>query len=195
MQMDYVSFDVYNSILEDNEGWINNMGNNLIGSMYDPIFNTYSAAPYSCDYYSSPAIGAGDASFITSSSFYDSNIMDYDVVNNMYRYFDLYAYKTDIGAYQNGYDDGTHLYSVGPVMSAPQRNNRNTASDKQAFSAINLPKEAILTIYDVSGKIVYTASATDGLDAFPNTISSGMYVAIVASKEGQEIASKKIIIP
>ena len=50
-------------------------------------------------------------------------------------------------------------------------------------------------IYDVSGKIVYTASATDGLDAFPNTISSGMYVAIVASKEGQEIASKKIVIP
>lgn len=193
--MNYVSFNnVSNSILEYNESWINNIINNFIGSAFNPLFNTYSAVPYSCDYYSSPAIGAGDASFITSSIFYDSNIMDYDVAN-MYRYYDFYALKTDIGAYQNGYDNGTHLYNaLSPIVSAPKRyNDASTRSDIQTTDANDIQAGAILTLYDLSGKIIYSTFAENGLNA--HVLNSGIYVAIVASKEGQEISSKKIVIP
>lgn len=188
-------FDVYNSILEDNEGWIVDRGNNLIGSVYDPLFNTYSAAPYSCDYYNSPAIGTGDAIFIFTSPFYDPNIMDYDVAN-MYRYFDFYALKVDRGAYQNGYDDGTHLYNVAsPIVSAPQRyNHDNIEADCQTISGGVIQDGAILTLYDVSGKIIYTTSAANDL-LNAHTLNTGIYIAVITSKEGQEIASKKIIIP
>ena len=194
MHMAYNSFDVSNSILEYYESWVNNIANNMIGSTYDPIFNSYSSEPYSCDYYSSPAIAAGSASFIYVSSFYDPNIMDYDVVN-MYRYYDFYALKTDMGAYQNGYEDGTHLYNtMGPIVSAPKRHSdASTGSGIPVIGANDIQNEAILTLYDVSGKIIYTTSAQNSLKT--HTLNSGIYVAIVTSKEGQEISSKKIVIP
>ena len=195
MHMGYVLFnDVSNSILENNESWITNITNNYIGSTYDPLFNTYSSAPYSCDYYSSPAIGAGNAYYIYYSSFYDSDIMDYDVAN-MYRYYDFYALKTDIGAYQSGYDDGSHLYNaVGPTLSAPKRHiEASIEPDIIAIDANDIQTGAILTLYDISGKIIYTTSAENGLNA--QVLNSGIYVAIVASKDGQEISSRKIVIP
>ena len=185
--------DVSNSILENNESWITNITNNYIGSTYDPLFNTYSSAPYSCDYYSSPAIGAGNAYYIYYSSFYDSDIMDYDVAN-MYRYYDFYALKTDIGAYQSGYDDGSHLYKVGPTLSAPKRHiEASIEPDIIAIDANDIQTGAILTLYDISGKIIYTTFAENGLNA--QVLNSGIYVAIVASKDGQEISSRKIVIP
>ena len=185
---------VSNSILEYNESWIVNIANNLIGSTYNPIFNSNSAAPYSCNYYTSPAIAAGEASFIALCPFYDSAIMDYDVAN-MYRYYDFYALKTDMGAYQNGYDDGTHLYNaVGPVVSAPKKHDaEDTGSNLQTIDANNIQDGAIITVYDISGKTVYTASSIYDLNE--QTLTSGMYVAVVTSKAGQEISSKKIVIP
>ena len=189
-------FNVSHSILQSNEGWINNIANNMIGSTYDPIFNSSFAAPYSCNYFSSPAIATGSSALITLCPFYDSNIMDYDVAN-MYRYFDFYATTTDRGAYQNGYEDGTYLYNaVAPIVSAPQRHgNGNTNTNLQMLSLTDLPEGTKFTLYDISGKIVYTTSAAESLNALSKTINRGMYVAVVSSEEGHEIASKKIVIP
>ena len=195
MTSDY--FDVYNSILESNESWVNDIANNLIGSTYDPIFNTYSATPYSCNYYTSPAIGAGSSSFITLCPFYEPDIMDYDIAN-MYRYYDYYAVKTDMGAYQNGYEDGTHLYNaVGSILYAPHKQKNETAHDiwsgMRTIFVNNVSNGTTLTIYTMSGQIVYRTALKEGLNTIPSLLNTGMYIA-KATKDGNEVASERIIL-
>ena len=196
MASDY--FDVSNSLLESNESWINDITNNLIGSTYNPVFNSYSAAPYSCNYYTSPVIAAGSSSFITLCPFYDPNIMDYDIAN-MYRYYDFYALKTDMGAYQNGYEDGTHLYNVGgSIMYAPHKRRKETTtndiwSDRRTIYVNNVSSETILTIYNISGQIVYKTALQEGLNTIPSLLNTGVYIA-KTTQEGNEIESKRIIL-
>lgn len=196
MASDY--FDVSNSLLESNESWINDITNNLIGSTYNPVFNSYSAAPYSCNYYTSPVIAAGSSSFITLCPFYDPNIMDYDIAN-MYRYYDFYALKTDMGAYQNGYEDGTHLYNVGgSIMYAPRKRRNETTtndiwSDRRTIYVNNVSSETTLTIYNISGQIVYKTALQEGLNTIPSLLNTGVYI-VKTTQDGNEIESKRIIL-
>ena len=186
-------FNVYNSILEDNEGWINNVYGNYIGSIYNPMFNTNSAVPYSCNYYTSPAIGTGNGSFIYTNQFYTPDIMDYDVVN-VDRYYDILGTQVDIGAYQNGYDDGSSFYNdVPPILSAPHKGNiETTISDLQMSYASGVLEGAIITLYDVTGKIVYATTIENGFTMSSYAIPSGIYLARITSKGGKEILSKKV---
>lgn len=194
MASDY--FNVSHSILEHYESWVNNISGNYFST--NPQFTGNAIAPYSCDFFLSPAINSGYASFITSCPFYDSNIMDYDVMN-MYRYYDYIAVHTDIGAYQNGYEDGSHLYStVGPVMYNPDKKNSNLQnsiwSDSRMIYVDNTIEGAVIAIYNVSGQIVYKTSLQIGLNAIEESLGMGIYIARTISSDGQELASKSIIL-
>ena len=195
-------FDVYNSILEDNEGWINDMANNLIGSMYNPIFNTYSAAPYSCDPNNSPAIAAGDASHITLCPHYSAlteELMDYDVANND-RYWD-YSPSTivDMGAYQNGYDDGSaNYYSVNPSRIRRRTSHKEPETislwaNGQMLYIKEIQEEGLnLNLYNIMGQIVYTTELQIGKNAISLPLALGIYVAKISSNDGKDIISKPI---
>ena len=124
--------------------------------------------------------------------------MDYDIAN-MYRYYDFYALRTDMGAYQNGYDDGTHLYNAGgSIMYAP-RKRRNEAttndiwSDRRTIYVNNVSSETTLTIYNISGQIVYKTALQEGLNTIPSLLNTGVYIA-KTTQEGNEIESKRIIL-
>lgn len=195
----YGSFNVSHSILETQEGWVNDLGNNYFNT--DPIFTSNTDVPYSCDYYNSPAIAAGDASWITLSSFYDSDIMDFDVANHD-RYWDIPRYTVDIGAYQNGYDDGYYYYDVNPSNSrVPQKGEASISKNVSLRSCLQCiyinnveNAELNLFLYNCSGQIVYTTLVQSGYNCISPLLTHGVYIAKVASKEGEELTAKAVVL-
>lgn len=199
MTMSSTFFDVYNSILENYESWVNDMGSNQYST--DPIFIYTGFAPYSCDYYSSPAISAGDGSFITTlATYYSSDIMDYDVAN-LERYWDIPRTTVDIGAYQSGYDDGSTNYDAFvPVLykSKAKKDSDNTSNhivwsnNKTIYVEDNT--DADIYVYNTMGQLVYNAHLHNGYNSIPTTLTNGIYVVSCISSDGSIIQKKSIFI-
>lgn len=177
----YGIFNVSNSILQSNEGWVNNLGYNLFNT--NPVFSGNITAPYSCNYYTSPAIAAGDASYITSCSHYSTlteQIMDYDVAN-MDRYWDFPPTIVDMGAYQNGYDDGSSNYnSFNPSRLKSRKNNNESElisiwADAQTLYIKEIQEEGTnLCLYNIMGGIVHSTTLQIGSNTISVSLTSGI---------------------
>ena len=182
-------FNVSNSILGNNEGWVNDMGYNYFS--IDPEFTYNTVHPYTCNTSISPAIGNGNSTFILLCPFYDGNIMNYDVIN-AFRYGSN-PLIVDIGAYQ---------HSLSPNRQKKGRNNHSENSSIQLWASANTlyvndvkASDAKLSLYNTAGQFVYSTALQATNNTIPLTLNSGIYVAIVTSKEGIEISSEKIVIP
>lgn len=181
-------FNVYNSILENYEGWVHDMGYNYFST--DPEFTYNTVHPYTCNTSISPAIGNGNASFILLCPFFENNIMSYDVVNT-FRYGNFPPTIVDIGAYQ-------HI--LPPNRQKKSRNNNTANPSIQLWASANAlyvsdveKSGATLSIYTAAGQIINSTSLQKGYNTIPLTLNNGMYIARVIDKEGKELVSNKIV--
>ena len=194
MDMASLSFDVYHSILENIESWVNDIGGNMFNT--DPLFTYISTAPYSCDYISSPAIGAGEPGFITSASFYTlytCDILDYDVIN-MGRYYDYNPVTMlDIGAYQRA-NNISPYYNVAHPSEHENEPSENIGSihiwsDARAVYINNVKgANATLVLYNAAGQMVYASSLSEGNNTIFTLPQAGTYIAKTISSGGDTYA-------
>lgn len=187
MSMGVGSFDVSNSILSSYEGWVNDMGNNYFGT--DPEFTYNTLHPYTCNTSTSPAIGGGNSMFILLNSYYESDIMNYDVINaSRYGSNPLIV---DIGAYQHT-----------PAANRQKGRNSNTANSSirlwanaNTIYVSDLDEQgATLSLYNAAGQIVYSTPLQADNNTIPLVLNADTYIARVTDKEGKEIVSSKIVI-
>lgn len=195
MDMASLSFDVYHSILENLESWVNDIGGNMFNT--DPLFTYNYMAPYSCDYTSSPAIGAGEPAFITSLSFYalHHDILDYDVIN-FGRYYDSNPVTMlDIGAYQRGTNLSPYYNIAHPSEYENDPNECLTVepihiwSDAHAVHINNIKgANATLILYNTAGQMVYASSLSEGNNTISTLPQAGTYIVKTTSSEGEAYA-------
>ena len=192
---------VSHSILENYDDWIDDVEYNEFG--VDPIFTYHPTAPYSCDIDNSPAIDAGNSSYIVDyfTNGFNLDIVDYDIANQ-YRYGDNNYSMIDIGAYQN-VPEYSLYYSERetPIM---RKNNKNMGetpisiylwSDLHMLYVNNLYETmTTLVLYNLSGQSCYSTSLQKGMNALPIALTTGMYIAKITSKEGDDLISKSIVI-
>lgn len=201
MDMDYSVnyFYVYNSLLENQEYWINDIGGNIYNT--DPLFIYNPVAMYACDYFCSPTINAGDPAFITLASFYNLStydILEYDVVN-VYRFGSSQQTSIDIGAYQSGDDSYSYYNNIGhPLMRKNCHNYSNEKkpiwSQSQKVFVDNKQKTQVgLILYNMSGQMVYETSLNEGLNTISTSLSAGTYIVRTISAGGDNNYTKILI--
>ena len=83
-------------------------------------------------------------------------------------------------------------------MYSPDKKNSNLQnsiwSDSRMIYVDNTIEGAVIAIYNVSGQIVYKTSLQIGLNAIEESLGMGIYIARTISSDGQELASKSIIL-
>lgn len=169
----------------------------------NPYFTYDVDVPYTCDP-TSTIFNYGDGSYLTSTGLMP-DLYEYDIDHNE-RFYDLNQDTVDAGAYQHYYDDGWANYES---VFLPQQSRRSQPRSRTTTDAIDrnvwshygivyvrgaVPESSRLSIYTMTGELVYGTVLQCEDNSLPVYLASGVYVAVVTLDNSEVLFSNNIFL-
>lgn len=169
----------------------------------DPLFTYDVDVPYTCTS-NSTIFNYGDGDLLTSANV-PSYMLDYDIDHND-RFYNSASDTLDVGAYQHYYDDGGANYES---VFLPQQSRRSQPRSRTTTDAIDrniwshygivyvrgaVPESSRLSIYTMTGELVYGTVLQCEDNSLPVYLASGVYVAVVTLDNSEVLFSNNIFL-